>query len=635
MYKKKISIETIVRKSGYDEWFVREIAELVLTESQIKKQLSLDTYVKAKSEGFSDEKIMELSGISKNKLNSLKETRKLKTSFRNIDTCSGEFQSFTPYMYSSWSKNQNNAYFEKETKVTNKKKVIIIGGGPNRIGQGIEFDYCCVHSSFAIREMKIESVMINCNPETVSTDFDISDRLYFEPLDFESVIEICKAENQSGKLAGVIVQLGGQTPLKLAEKLYNEKVKILGTSYESIDLCEDRDRFNKLIKDLKIHQPKSDIVYNLKEARNSIKNIDFPIVIRPSYVLGGRAMRILNNEMELQNYFNLNFIKNNKSILIDQFLVEAKEIDVDAISDGKDVFIAGILEHIEQAGVHSGDSACSIPPQTIPKVIIEEIKKLTKIISKKLKIIGFVNIQFAIKDEKIFVLEVNPRASRTVPFISKAIGIPLANIATKVMLGKKLNEFDLNPKTKSNVFVKESVFPFDRFPGEDVILGPEMKSTGEVMGVDKKFPLAYLKSQIAAGNNLPLSGSVFISVRDEDKENILLLSQVLKNLKFNIIATKGTANFLKMFGINVKVVKKVNDGSPHAVDLIEKKKIQLVINTTSGVKSIADSFSIRRSAIRSKIPYFTTISAAKIAVTGLNLIKKTEFSVQPLQELYK
>ena len=411
--------------------------------------------------------------------------------------------------------------------------------------------------------MKIESIMINCNPETVSTDFDISDRLYFEPLDFESVIEICKAENQSGRLAGVIVQLGGQTPLKLAEKLYNEKVKILGTSYESIDLCEDRDRFNKLIKDLKIHQPKSDIVYNLKEARNSIKNIDFPIVIRPSYVLGGRAMRILNNEMELQNYFNLNFIKNNKSILIDQFLVEAKEIDVDAISDGKDVFIAGILEHIEQAGVHSGDSACSIPPQTIPKVLIEEIKKLTKIISKKLKIIGFVNIQFAIKDEKIFVLEVNPRASRTVPFISKAIGIPLANIATKVMLGKKLNEFNLNPKTKSNVFVKESVFPFDRFPGEDVILGPEMKSTGEVMGVDKKFPLAYLKSQIAAGNNLPLSGSVFISVRDEDKENILLLSQVLKNLKFNIIATKGTANFLKMFGINVKVVKKVNDGSPH------------------------------------------------------------------------
>ena len=475
-------------------------------------------------------------------------------------------------MYSSWSKNQNDKKFEKETEVTDKKKVIIIGGGPNRIGQGIEFDYCCVHSSFAIREMKIESIMINCNPETVSTDFDISDRLYFEPLDFESVLEICKAENKKGNLTGVIVQLGGQTPLKLAEKLYNEKVKILGTSFKSIDLCEDRDRFNRLIKKLKIHQPKSDIVNNYNEAKRSIKKIDFPIVVRPSYVLGGRAMRIVNNELELKSYFNSNFIKNGKAILIDQFLVDAKEIDVDAISDGKNVFIAGILEHIEEAGVHSGDSACSIPPQTIPKVIIEEIKRLTKIISLKLKIIGFINIQFAIKDEKIFVLEVNPRASRTVPFISKAIGIPLANIATKVMLGKKLSQFKLNFKSESNVFVKESVFPFDRFPGEDVILGPEMKSTGEVMGIDQKFPLAYLKSQIAAGNNLPMSGSVFISVRDQDKENILLLSQLLKNMNFNIIATKGTANFLRMFGVNVEVVKKVNDGSPHAVDLIEKEK---------------------------------------------------------------
>ena len=537
-------------------------------------------------------------------------------------------------MYSSWSKNQLNPSFEKETQITNKSKVIIIGGGPNRIGQGIEFDYCCVHASFAIREMKVESIMINCNPETVSTDFDISDRLYFEPLDFESVMEICKAENKKGKLVGVIVQLGGQTPLKLAEKLYKEKVKILGTSFQSIDLCEDRDRFNKLIKELKIHQPKSDIVYSFSEAKKSIKKIDFPVVVRPSYVLGGRAMRIVNNELELKNYFSSNFIKNGKAILIDQFLVGAKEIDVDAISDGKNIFIAGILEHIEEAGVHSGDSACAIPTQTIPKALINEIKRLTKTISQKLKIIGFINIQFAIKDEKIFVLEVNPRASRTVPFISKAIGVPLANIATKVMLGKKLSQFKLNYNIESNVFVKESVFPFDRFPGEDVILGPEMKSTGEVMGIDEKFPLAYLKSQIAAGNNLPLSGSVFISVRDEDKENILLLSQVLKNLNFNLIATKGTASFLKMFGINVEVVKKVNDGSPHAVDLIEKR-IQLIINTTSGIKSIADSFSIRRSAIRSKIPYFTTISAAKIAVTGLNLIKKTNFNIKPLQELYK
>jgi carbamoyl-phosphate synthase large subunit len=483
--------------------------------------------------------------------------------------------------------------------------------------------------------MGIESIMINCNPETVSTDFDISDRLYFEPLDFESVLEICMAENRFGNLAGVIVQLGGQTPLKLAERINKEKIKILGTSYKSIDLCEDRDSFNKIVRQLNIHQPKSDIVYNIGEAERSIKNIEFPVVIRPSYVLGGRAMRIINNKSELKNYFESNFIKNGKSILIDQFLVGAKEIDVDAISDGETIFIAGILEHIEEAGVHSGDSACSIPTQTISKIILDEIKRLTKKISIKLNIIGFINIQFAIKDEKIFVLEVNPRASRTVPFISKAIGIPLANVATKIMLGKKLSEFKLNSKSKSFVFVKESVFPFDRFPGEDVILGPEMKSTGEVMGVDKNFPLAYLKSQIASGNNLPLKGSVFISVRDEDKENILLLSQVLKKLDFKIIATKGTANFLEKFGIKSKVAKKVADGSPHVVDLIEKKKIQLVINTTSGVKSIADSFSIRRSAIRNKIPYFTTISAAKIAVTGLNLVKNKDFSINSLQEMYK
>ena len=633
--RKGIPLKQISKKSGYDNWFLREISELIDTENQLKKKMDLDNYVRAKKEGFSDSKISELSKISKKKCNIFKKNNKLKTSFKNIDTCSGEFESFTPYMYSSWPNNQIKQSHEKETKVTPKKKVIIIGGGPNRIGQGIEFDYCCVHSSFAVKEMDIESIMINCNPETVSTDFDISDRLYFEPLDFESVLEICMAENRFGNLAGVIVQLGGQTPLKLAERINKEKIKILGTSYKSIDLCEDRDSFNKIVRQLNIHQPKSDIVYNIGEAERSIKNIEFPVVIRPSYVLGGRAMRIINNKSELKNYFESNFIKNGKSILIDQFLVGAKEIDVDAISDGETIFIAGILEHIEEAGVHSGDSACSIPTQTISKIILDEIKRLTKKISIKLNIIGFINIQFAIKDEKIFVLEVNPRASRTVPFISKAIGIPLANVATKIMLGKKLSEFKLNSKSKSFVFVKESVFPFDRFPGEDVILGPEMKSTGEVMGVDKNFPLAYLKSQIASGNNLPLKGSVFISVRDEDKENILLLSQVLKKLDFKIIATKGTANFLEKFGIKSKVAKKVADGSPHVVDLIEKKKIQLVINTTSGVKSIADSFSIRRSAIRNKIPYFTTISAAKIAVTGLNLVKNKDFSINSLQEMYK
>ena len=493
-------------------------------------------------------------------------------------------------MYSSWDNFSVDNIHEEETKVTKKPKVIIIGGGPNRIGQGIEFDYCCVHSSFAIREMNIESIMVNCNPETVSTDFDISDRLYFEPLDFESVIEICKAENINHKLLGVIVQLGGQTPLKISEFLNDQKIKILGTSFESIDLSEDRNRFNKLMKKLKINQPKSDIVFNLSEAKKALKNIQFPIVIRPSYVLGGRAMRVINSKKDLENYFKSDFILNNKSILIDEFLVDAKEIDVDALSDGKDVFIAGILEHIEEAGVHSGDSACSLPPQSIPKFLIDEIKKITKLITNNLKIIGFINIQFAIKDEKVFVIEVNPRASRTVPFISKALGIPLANIATKLMLGKSLKEFKLQEQDINYVCVKESVFPFDRFPGEDIILGPEMKSTGEVMGIENNFPNAFLKSQIAAGNKLPKKGSIFISVRDKDKENIILMSQILERLDFKIYATKGTAEFLRKFALNVVEVKKVNEGNPHIVDLIENKGINLIINTTSGEKSLLIAF---------------------------------------------
>ena len=634
--RKGVSEKEIILKTKYDPWFVSQISEIVEMENHLRSsRLNLEIYLKAKNDGFSDEKILELSKVSYLTLKNLKTKNNLKCSFKNIDTCSGEFSSQTPYMYSTWSSNTQNSIFEKETVSSDKKKVIILGGGPNRIGQGIEFDYCCVHSSFAIKELRIESIMINCNPETVSTDFDISDRLYFEPLDIESVVEICKAENKKKKLLGVIVQLGGQTPLKLAEKLFKEKIKILGTSFHSIDLCEDRDRFKKLLNSLNIQQPKSDIVQNLKEAEKAIHKIQFPVVIRPSYVLGGRAMRILNNKNELKKYFKSNFIINNKSILIDEFLVGAKEIDVDALSDGSNVFIAGILEHIEEAGVHSGDSACSLPPQTIPKEIIKKIENITKLIAKKLKIIGLLNIQFALKDEKVFVLEVNPRASRTVPFISKAIGIPLANIATKVMLGFSLDKFNLK-KNKSNcVYVKESVFPFDRFPGEDIILGPEMKSTGEVMGIERNFPSAYLKSQIAAGNNLPTSGSVFISVRDEDKENILLLSQLLKKINFNIFATKGTANILKKFCINVKIVNKVNEGSPHIVDLIDEKKIQLIINTTSGAKSIADSFSIRRSAIRNKIPYFTTVSAAKLAVTGLNFWNSKKLYVKPIQDLYK
>ena len=633
--RKKIDLQKIIEYSNYDPWFVREIYELVEYEKTLKnKKISKEIYLQAKEYGFSDEKIIQITQCSKNFILKIKEKEKLYTSFRNIDTCSGEFKSKTPYMYSSWSCFDENNRFELETQVSNRKKVIILGGGPNRIGQGIEFDYCCVHSSFALRELGIESIMVNCNPETVSTDYDISDRLYFEPLDAESVLEICHAENVKNKLLGVIVQLGGQTPLKLSEKLVHSGIKILGTSFKSIDLCEDRDRFAKLMRDLNILQPKSDIVFNFSEAKRAIKSIEFPIVIRPSYVLGGRAMRIINNYNELKTYFHSNFIINNKSILIDEFLVGAKEVDVDAISDGKDVFISGILEHIEEAGVHSGDSACSLPPQTLSLKTINEIKRITILVSQTLNIIGFINIQYAIKDDKVYVIEVNPRASRTVPFISKSKGIPLAKLATKIMLGKKLKSFNLNQNDKNYVTVKESVFPFDRFPGEDIILGPEMKSTGEVMGVDNNFPMAFIKSQMAAGNKLPEKGSIFISVRDEDKENILLLCQVIEKINFKIYATKGTARFLEKFSISVKTIKKVNEGSPHIVDFIEKNKIQLIINTTSGRKSIADSLSIRRTALSKKIPYFTTISAAKIAITGLNIVNNTEISVKSIQELY-
>ena len=634
-FRRKINLRTIEKASKYDPWFVREISEIINTENFIKRNtLSRNLYLKSKEEGFSDEKIIELSNSSSNEIKKLKKKNKLFSSFRNIDTCAGEFLSHTPYMYSSWSCADQNQRFEKETQVGNNKKVIILGGGPNRIGQGIEFDYCCVHSSFAIKELAVESVMVNCNPETVSTDFDISDRLYFEPLDSESVLEICDAENSNNNLLGVIVQLGGQTPLKLSEKLNKSGIKILGTSFKSIDLCEDRDRFSKLMKNLGIKQPKSDIVFNFSQAKQAIKKIPFPIVIRPSYVLGGRAMRIINNYNELEKYFKSNFIVNNKSILIDEFLIGAKEIDVDAISDGKEIFISGILEHIEEAGVHSGDSACVLPPQTLSDNLIEEIKLYTNLISRSLNIIGFINIQYAIKDGKVFVIEVNPRASRTVPFISKSTGIPLAKIATKVILGKKLKDMNLKNRKLPYVTVKESVFPFDRFPGEDIILGPEMKSTGEVMGIDRNFPLAFIKSQVAAGNKLPLKGSVFISVKDDDKESILLLCQVFEKLNFKIFATQGTADFLLKFLIDVKIIKKVNEGSPHIVDLIEKNQIQLIINTTSGTKSIADSLSIRRTALSKKIPYFTTISAAKIAVTGLNIINKKDISVKSIQDLY-
>ena len=624
----------ICQITNYDLWFVNQLFELVSVEEKIRgKKINKLEYRNLKSDGFSDKRILQLTSMSQKQLTNLRIESKVRPSFRSVDTCAGEFPAKTPYMYSSYVNSNNCKRFEKEINISTKKKVIIIGGGPNRIGQGIEFDYCCVHASFALKELGIESIMINCNPETVSTDFDISDRLYFEPLDEESVLEICIAEREKGTLLGVIVQLGGQTPLKLAKCLDQKGIKILGTSFDSIDLAEDRDRFKKLINNLELNQPNNAIANNFLEAKKHIEIIGFPVVVRPSYVLGGRAMQIIYDSHELKKYFDKE--KDHvKSILIDKFLNDAKEIDVDAISDGKETFIAGILEHIEEAGIHSGDSACSLPPQTLSKKNISYIEEITCRIAKKLKIVGYINIQFAIKDNKIYLIEVNPRASRTIPFIAKSIGIPIAKIATKIILGQKIRKLNLKSKITNYVSVKESVFPFDKFPGEDIVLGPEMKSTGEVMGIDQNFPLAFVKSQISSGNNLPQKGTVFLSVKDEDKENIILMSQILQKHNFKLIGTNGTAEFLNKFSVNIDRVNKVAEGSPHIVDKIEGNEIQLIINTTQDSQSLKDSHSIRRAAVRFKIPYFTTISAAKLAITGIGVIKGKKTAVKSLQEYY-
>ena len=632
--KRGISIKKICQITNYDLWFVNQLFELVSVEEKIRgKKINKLEYRNLKSDGFSDKRILQLTSMSQKQLTNLRIESKVRPSFRSVDTCAGEFPAKTPYMYSSYVNSNNCKRFEKEINISTKKKVIIIGGGPNRIGQGIEFDYCCVHASFALKELGIESIMINCNPETVSTDFDISDRLYFEPLDEESVLEICIAEREKGTLLGVIVQLGGQTPLKLAKCLDQKGIKILGTSFDSIDLAEDRDRFKKLINNLELNQPNNAIANNFLEAKKHIEIIGFPVVVRPSYVLGGRAMQIIYDSHELKKYFDKE--KDHvKSILIDKFLNDAKEIDVDAISDGKETFIAGILEHIEEAGIHSGDSACSLPPQTLSKKNISYIEEITCRIAKKLKIVGYINIQFAIKDNKIYLIEVNPRASRTIPFIAKSIGIPIAKIATKIILGQKIRKLNLKSKITNYVSVKESVFPFDKFPGEDIVLGPEMKSTGEVMGIDQNFPLAFVKSQISSGNNLPQKGTVFLSVKDEDKENIILMSQILQKHNFKLIGTNGTAEFLNKFSVNIDRVNKVAEGSPHIVDKIEGNEIQLIINTTQDSQSLKDSHSIRRAAVRFKIPYFTTISAAKLAITGIGVIKGKKTAVKSLQEYY-
>ena len=630
--RKGFSLKEIHHKTGWDFWFLEQISGIIEVENFLRKNglnKNKEFLINLKSMGFSDLKISELVNIDVNEIIDLRKRYNVFPSFKRVDTCSAEFSSETAYLYSSY---ELSDITECEANPSEKQKVVILGGGPNRIGQGIEFDYCCVHASYSLKKMGIESIMINCNPETVSTDYDTSDKLYFEPLTFENVFDIINKEQENGKILGVIVQLGGQTPLKIANELDKSGIKILGTSVDAIDLAEDRDRFQKLIKSLNLKQPINDVAKSKIEAQKICENIGFPIVIRPSYVLGGRAMEIIHNMDQLNKYISEAVRVSGKNpVLIDQFLKNAMEVDVDAISDGKDVFIAGIMEHIEEAGIHSGDSACVLPPQNISDQMLNKIKNQTQIIAKSLKVKGFMNIQFAIKDNELFILEVNPRGSRTIPFVAKATGHPLVNYACQIMIGRSIQELKLKENNIKHVCVKEAVFPFARFQGTDIILGPEMKSTGEVMGIDKNFELAFYKSQLGSNIPLPQKGKIFISIKDEDKIKIIEPAKSLISFGFDLIATKGTATFLKNNKISCEIVKKVFEGRPNIVDLMISNEIDLVINTVEGLKSIEDSFSLRQTALLNNIPYYTTIQGAIAVTSAIKSVINKKIDVHSLQ----
>ena len=633
--RRKVNIKNIYKLTNIDPWFLEQISELVDEEKKLKKYGLPKTFEELsyiKSLGFSDDKIAELTKTTVNEVKKQREQLGAFPVFKKIDTCAAEFKSETPYMYSTYQ-NFSGDLPACEANPTNKEKIIILGGGPNRIGQGIEFDYCCCQASFALKKKGYETIMINCNPETVSTDYDTSDRLYFEPLIEEHVLNIVNKELESGELLGVIAQFGGQTPIKLARTLAENNIPILGTQFDSIDLAEDRERFKEVLVKENLKQADNGIAKNKDESFEIANKIGFPIVIRPSYVLGGRGMEIIYSHSDLKKYIDEAVkVSGSNPVLIDKFLNDATEVDVDAISDGNKIFVAGIMEHIEEAGIHSGDSACSLPPYTLNKEIINEIEKQTKQLAIALKVVGLINIQFAVKGSEVYVLEVNPRASRTVPFVSKATGLPVAKIASRVMAGEKLSDFDLKRKNENTFAVKEAVFPFNRFPEVDVLLGPEMKSTGEAMGFDENFGLSFAKSQIASNNSIPLKGTAFISVKDKDKEKILNNAEKLIKLGFSICATSGTAKYLMSNGIKCKKINKVSQGSPHIVEKLNKKNIALVINTTEGKDSIADSFGLRRSSLMNKIPYFTTMPAANACVESIEALKKYPIKVRALQD---
>ncbi|MDP6872981.1 MAG: carbamoyl-phosphate synthase large subunit [Alphaproteobacteria bacterium] len=628
--------EEIERITWIDPWFVAQVGDLIAAEADVAANGLPDgpRRMRAlKAQGFSDQRLAHLTGQSMAEVVAHRQAMDVHPVYKRIDTCAAEFESETPYLYAAYEGGE--AAVECEARPTARDKVIILGGGPNRIGQGIEFDYCCVHAVFALREAGYEAIMVNCNPETVSTDYDTSDRLYFEPLTAEDVLEIVRLEQSNGSLKGVIVQFGGQTPLKLAAELEAAGVPILGTSPDAIDLAEDRHRFQELLHRLELKQPPNGIATSTQEAHAIAARIGFPVVVRPSYVLGGRAMEIVRDKAQLDRYMTEAVkVSSGSPVLVDGYLQDAIEVDLDALADGADVVVAGIMEHIEEAGIHSGDSACSLPPYSLSEEIVDEIRRQADALARGLSVVGLMNVQFAVRQDEIFILEVNPRASRTVPFVAKAVGQPIAKLAARVMAGEKLADFALDLSGQKHVAVKEAVFPFARFPGVDVLLGPEMKSTGEVMGLDGSFAAAFAKSQIAAGTELPDQGKVFVSVKDRDKPAAADLARELSELGFDIMATHGTAKHLKQQGIAVEGVNKVLEGRPHIVDAITNGTIALIFNTTEGAQAIADSFTLRRAALTHRIPYYTTVSGARSAVQAIGLLKQRGLDVAPLQSYF-